>query len=389
MNLPLDTAALQRVLGPIGPSRLLPRGAYTAPEVLEWEKKHFFEGAWACVGSSEKLPRPGDQMAVRIGNDGVVLVRGEDGKLRGFFNSCRHRAHELLQPGECRHGKMVRCPYHGWTYNLQGALHPSVRSAHSPGFDTAAEGLVPARIEEWHGWVFVNASGDAPAIEEWMGDLDGYVRPYEPERLKVGATHSYEIAANWKLVCENYNECYHCPQIHPQLCKVSPHDSGANFDRKGAFVGGNMELAPHAVTMSMDGSSNGTRLRGISGGLEREVHYYDVFPNLLISLHPDYVMTHRMEPLTPNRTRIECQWLFDPACFEDPGFDPKYAVDFWDVTNWQDWRAVESVQRGIESKGYIPGTLTPSEDAVHHFVTRVAQAYLDGRYEPTKRPVLA
>ncbi len=380
---PIPRAALENVLLPASQGgRLLPQEAYTSPAVLEWEKLHLFEGSWVCAGSAANLAKPGDQMAVRVGRDTILLVRGEDDRIRGFYNVCRHRAHELLQAGECRNGKALRCPYHGWTYKLDGSLRAEVKGHHVPGFDPAAEGLVPARVEVWHGWIFVNASGEAPPFAEWVGELEPIVAPYEPERLRRGARHEYEIASNWKLICENYHECYHCPQIHPQLCRVSPPDSGDNYDRQGAFVGGMMDLVPHAVTMSFDGHSDGVPLRGLSAQGLREVHYYHLFSNVLISLHPDYVMTHRMEPISTNRTRVECEWLFAPEAFEKSGFSPKYAEEFWDETNWQDWRAVESVQRGIQSRGYVPGTLTPREDAVHHFVTRVARGYLSGALRP-------
>jgi Rieske 2Fe-2S family protein len=151
-------------------------------------------------------------------------------------------------------------------------------------------------------------------------------------------------------------------------------------------VGGNMELVPRAVTMSLDGHSDGVPLPRLTPAQRREVNYFGVFPNLLLSLHPDYVLTHRLEPLAPARTRIECEWLFPPEALEKPGFDPAYAVEFWDVTNRQDWNAVESVQRGIESRGYRPGTLTSQEDAVYQFVSRVARAYLEGRFDPTPVP---
>ncbi len=380
---PIPAGLLERVFLPAARGgRLLPREAYTSPEVLEWERRNFFESSWVCAGLAGGLAKPGDQTAVRVGRDTILLVRGEDERIRGFFNVCRHRAHELLQAGECRSGRTLRCPYHGWTYKLDGSLRAEVRGHHVPEFDPAAEGLVPARVEVWHGWIFVNAAGDAPAFSDWVGELEPIVAPYEPERLKLGASHEYEIAANWKLICENYHECYHCPQIHPQLCRVSPPDSGDNYDRAGAFVGGLMDLAPHAATMSFDGHSDGVPLRGLGAEALRVVHYYHLFTNVLISLHPDYVMTHRMEPVAPNRTRVECQWLFAPEAFEKPGFSPRYAEEFWDQTNWQDWRAVESVQRGVESRGYVPGTLTPREDAVHHFVTRIARGYLVGALSP-------
>jgi Rieske 2Fe-2S family protein len=379
---PIDRAALERALLPFGTSRLLPREAYTSEAVLAWETRHFFEAGWVCVGTAQGLLQAGDQKAIRVGRDGILLVRDESGTLRGFYNVCRHRAHELLPCGDRRQARSIRCPYHGWAYGLDGGLHSAGRTLHAEGFDPAAEGLVPARVEAWHGWVFVNASGDAPPLSAWMGTLEAVAAPYQPEQLLVAATHSYEIAANWKLACENYHECYHCPQIHPQLCRISPPDSGDNPAQDGAFVGGPMDLVPEAVTMSMDGHSDGVPLRGLKGRLLREVHYYGLFPNLLLSFHPDYVMTHRMEPLAPNRTRIECQWLFPQEALEQQGFKPDYAVEFWDTTNWQDWHAVESVQRGIESRGFVPGTLTSQEDAVYQFVTRVARGYLEGRFEP-------
>jgi Rieske 2Fe-2S family protein len=382
ISAPLPRAALERVLLPFGTSRMLPQEAYVSPEVLAWERRHFFEGGWACAGRADDLVKPGDQRAVRVGNSGILLVRDDAGTLRGFYNVCRHRAHELLAEGTCAHGWALRCPYHGWTYNLDGGLRTSGRTGDGAGFDPTREGLVRVRTEVWHGFVFVNASGDAPPLTDWIGDLEGLVRDHEPERLRVGASHSYEIAANWKLVVENYHECYHCPQIHPQLCKVSPPDSGNNVFRSGAWVGGSMELVDGAVTMSMDGHSDGVFLRGLSDERRRHVDYWGLFPNLLLSPHPDYVLTHRLEPIAPDRTRIECQWLFPPEALEKPGFDPSYAVEFWDVTNQQDWHAVESVQRGVSSRGYTPGTYNSVEDALYQFITRVTRGYLEGSFDP-------
>ena len=195
----------------------------------------------------------------------------------------------------------------------------------------------------------------------------------------VAATHEYELRANWKIAIENYHECYHCPLIHPELCRVSPSDSGENFaDEPGAWVGGDMELADGAATMSLDGRSGGVVLRGLDERQRRQVLYLNLFPNLLVSLHPDYVMTHRIEPLTPTTSWVECQWLFPPEATDRPEFDPSYAVDFWDLTNRQDWAAVESVQRGVSSPRFVPGLLSGSEDAVYQFVTLVAGGYLGG-----------
>jgi len=383
---PLDPAALERSLAPHGSSRNLPQDAYVSRNVFDWEQQHLWEAAWVCAGRSEALSRPGDQTALRIGSDGILLVRDEAGALRGFYNVCRHRGHELLAPGACAHARAIRCPYHGWTYELDGRLRLAPRTGDLQAFDPAEHSLSPARVAEWHGWVFVNASADAPSFSEWVGQLDDLVCPYEPERLRIAASKSYEVAANWKLVHENYHECYHCPNIHPELCRVSPHESGKNMSSAGAWIGGRMDLMPHAVTMSLDGASRGVPLRRLSPEQLRHVDYVGLVPNLFISLHPDYVLTHRLEPLAPDRTLIECHWLFPPEALEKPGFSPDYAFQFWDLTNLQDWRALESVQRGVSSRGYRPGPLTQKEDAVYQFVRRIARAYLDSRFDPSPTP---
>lgn len=386
---PLDRSQVERSVAPFGRSRNLPQEAYTSAEVYRWELENLWAASWVCVGRADDLARPGDQKVVRIAGDGILLVRGEDDVLRGFFNVCRHRAHELLAPETCAHARTIRCPYHGWTYGLDGTLKAAPRTGDEPGFDFREHGLAPARTVVWHGWVFINATGDAPSFEEWVGELEDLVRPYEPERLRPGAAKTYEVQANWKLVHENYHECYHCPSIHPELCRVTPHESGINMSRNGAFIGGRMDLMPHAVTMSLDGHSDGQPLRGLSGQQLRQVEYYGLVPNLFVSLHPDYVMYHRVEPLAPDRVGIECVWLFPPEVLESSRFSAKYAFDFWDLTNLQDWRALEAVQRGVSSRGYIPGPLAQKEDGVYQFVTRIARAYLDGRFDPAPLAVAA
>jgi len=388
-SVPLDRSQVERSVAPFGLSRNLPQGAYTSAEVYHWELENLWAASWVCVGRADDLAQPGDQKVIRIAGDGILLVRGEDDVVRGFFNVCRHRGHELLAPETCAHAKTIRCPYHGWTYALDGNLKAAPRSGDIPGFDLSEHGLSPARTVVWHGWIFVNATGDAPPFEEWVGELENLVRPFEPERLRPGASKNYEVQANWKLVHENYHECYHCPNIHPELCRVTPHESGINMSRNGAFIGGRMDLMPHAVTMSLDGHSDGQPLRGLSGQQLRQVDYYGMVPNLFLSLHPDYVMYHRVEPLAVDRIGIECVWLFPPEVLESSRFSAKYAFDFWDLTNLQDWRALEAVQRGVSSRGYIPGPLAQKEDAVHQFVTRIARAYLDGRFDPASLAVTA
>jgi Rieske 2Fe-2S family protein len=379
---PIDPSRLGSVGSPLGDARTLPAEAYLSTEVFAWERRHLFEASWVCVGRADGLRRPGDQHAVRIGEEGVLLVRARDGSLRGFHNVCRHRGHELLSPGDTTNGRAIKCPYHAWVYSLDGALAGAPRFGDVPGFDKAGFPLIPVGVAEWHGWLFVNASGDAPTFEEHVGNLEVLVAPWRPERMLVARSHEYVVEANWKGITENYHECYHCPSIHPALCEVTPTDSGENFAHDGCWVGGSMELKAHAQTMSLSGGSLGVRIPSLSDKQAREVYYFGLFPNLLISLHPDYLMTHRIEPLEPGRTRVECAWLFPPEATERPDFDPTYASEFWDITNREDWAACESVQRGLASRGQRPGPFAWSEDEVRAFMAMIARAYLDGHVSP-------
>ncbi len=232
-------------------------------------------------------------------------------------------------------------------------------------------------MQEWHGWIFVDISGCAGSLSDHLTGLEDRIGPYQPELLEIRGRHDYVIKANWKIIIENYQECYHCTSIHPELCRVSPPDSGENWVHSaGAWVGGWLDLRPHAVTMSLDGRSDGAFIPGLTEVERRRVDYIGIFPNLLVSLHPDYVMTHRMVPLSPRETWVECLWAFPSEAVERPGFDPGYAVDFWDITNREDWSACEAVQRGLDSGYAVPGPLSPDEDAIYQFVTMVARGYL-------------
>jgi Rieske 2Fe-2S family protein len=373
---PVDVAGLAAALLPFGESRMLPPAAYVDPAVFAWEQRHFLGGGWTCVGFAAELPERGDQRAVRLGAGSVLLTRDSDGALHAFANYCRHRGHELLECGESAQRPSVVCPYHSWTYALSGELRTAKGFKGTHGFDEAQWGLVELPLTDWHGLVFVDASGGAAEpMAIALAELDRLVAPYEPERLVIAGRHSYDAAANWKVLTENYQECYHCPVIHPELCRVSPPNSGENYPASGPWVGGWMELRDGMDTMSLDGTSLGAPLRGLDATGLRTVIYVSIFPNVLLSLHPDYVMTHVLTPLAVDQTLIECTWAFAPEALARPGFDPGYAVEFWDITNREDWGACESVQRGLSSQHAAAGPLSPDEDAVYQFVTLVARGY--------------
>jgi Rieske 2Fe-2S family protein len=355
---------------------MLPRAAYVDPAVFAWEQSHMFGGGWMCVGRSGQVASPGDMRAEGVGAGSVLLARAEDGVLHAFANTCRHRGHELLPCGAATQQKVIICPYHSWTYGLNGGLRAAAGFKNRPGFAAGDWGLAELPVTEWHGLVFVDGAGQAGPLADSLGTLEDIVAPYEMGRLVVAGQHDYDAAANWKILTENYHECYHCPQIHPELCKVSPPKSGQNYSAPGTWVGGWMDLRDGMATMSLDGTSHGVPLRKLDEQGLRTVIYVNIFPNLLVSLHPDYVMVHRLVPLAADRTRIECTWWFAPEAVAAPGFDPRYATEFWDITNRQDWQACESVQRGLSSPHAVPGPLSADdEDAVYQFVAMVARGY--------------
>jgi Rieske 2Fe-2S family protein len=304
---PVSPAALDSALLPFGQSTTLPADAYTSPRVLAWEQRHVFAGSWVCLGREDELCPPGTtQRGVTVG-DVPVLLTWPGERLTAFANTCRHRGHELVADGCAVSRESIVCPYHAWTYRLDGSLQgaPGMRDVDT--FVPTEHGLVPVPVEVWHGWVFVNATGSAPSLVDHLGGMADLVAPYAPEQLQRLARHQYDVRANWKVLAENYHECYHCPLIHPELCAVSPPASGNNWDLPGAWVGGSMDLREFAETMSLDGHSRG---KFIDSADRRRVQYLGLFPNLLVSLHPDYVMTHRLTPVAPDRTRVECSWYF-------------------------------------------------------------------------------
>ncbi|HET9842808.1 MAG TPA: aromatic ring-hydroxylating dioxygenase subunit alpha, partial [Nocardioides sp.] len=282
---PLDPEQVALALAPFGESRLLPRDAYVSQEVLEWERRYLFDD-WMCVGRSADIPATGLR-AESVGGYGVLLVRDKDGVLRAFENACRHRGHELLPcGGSAESPRAIVCPYHAWSYRHDGSLigAPNFKDIDAH-YDRSTLGLVPMRVHEWHGWVFVDRTGSAQDFTDHIGELETIVAPYDAESLVTAETHTYEVEANWKVIVENYQECYHCSMIHPELCRISPPNSGDNYqERTGSWVGGWMDLRAGMETMSLDGRSGGLAMARLDEHELSHVMYAAVLPNLLISL---------------------------------------------------------------------------------------------------------
>jgi Rieske 2Fe-2S family protein len=363
---PLRAADLAPTRRDFAQARTLPGTVYTAPAVLRLEQAGIFASYWLCAGRAADLPAAGDYLLQDVAGNSVLIVRGGDGVIRAFYNVCRHRGSRLLDEPRGHGLARILCPYHAWSYRLDGSVQ------HAPQMDADFRnqdfGLVPVRCELWHGFVFVSLDDAAPPLEEHFADVPDLAR-FRMAELVRGKRIEYEVAANWKLLCENYSECYHCAGAHPQLFRISePIARGERKQEIGrSFNGGPMRLRDGIETMSMSGRSSLPAIPGLTHEDCRYVHYYVIYPNLLLSPHPDYVLTHCAWPVTPERTRVVCEWLFPREAVGGAQFDPSDVVEFWDVTNRQDWALCERTQLGVASRGYRPGPYQPTEDCVHTF----------------------
>jgi phenylpropionate dioxygenase-like ring-hydroxylating dioxygenase large terminal subunit len=349
----------------------LPKACFVSEAEFRREREALLFAGWFCVGRAECLAGTGDYLTADVAGESVIIVRGDDGRLRGFYNLCRHRGSRLVPPEEgesasagearrtgCFDGS-IRCPYHAWTYGLDGALRsapflPDLRHYR------AALSLHPVDVDSWGGFVFVRLEpGAVPSLAEALGPIPDRVAGYRLAFLRTGARLRYQVAANWKVVLENYNECYHCGPVHPELCELVP-----DFARSGGDVDWESGV-PHragAYTFTATGTTTRRPLPGLSEA-ERTRHFGElVLPNLMISLSADHVAAFTLWPRSAGQTTVVCDFLFHPDEIAKPDFDPGDAVSFWDLVNRQDWLICERVQDGMTSRRFTAGYLAPMEE---------------------------
>jgi Rieske 2Fe-2S family protein len=335
----------------------LPQRSFIGPEVFAEEEKKIFSREWVCVGHESDIEKPGDYIVRMVAGESLIIVRDRRAQLHAFYNICRHRGTRLCEEAE-GHGAAIQCPYHAWTYALDGSL----RAPHMdtvPGFEKRDYSLHAAQIGVWEGLMFVSLAKEVPALEERFAPLKGKFSHWNLPRLRSARRITYDVNANWKLIFENYSECYHCPGVHPALARVSPYDSAENDLTEGPFLGGFMTIA-QGKSLTMSGNACARPVGDLSGEEHARVFYYSIFPNLLLSMHPDYVMVHQLWPQSPGRTLIECDWFFHAKAAGE-SYNPDDAIEFWDMTNRQDWHVCELSQQGIASRAYEPGPYSPRE----------------------------
>lgn len=351
--------------GPGGLQAALPREMYVDVAAFERERDRVLFGEWFCVGRRADLglDEPRRVAVVDVVGESVLVTSDDACELRAAYNVCRHRGAQIVaaEPGaapSCTAAGSLRCPYHSWTYALDGSLlkapHADLADADLPAFSLKA-----VAVDDWAGFVFVHLGGPATSLAEATARPARTLAHHDLGGLVTGLRLSYEVAANYKVVAENYNECYHCGPVHPELTRLVP-----------AFGGGGAGLdwdagVPHregAWTFTMTGTTDRAPLPGLDAE-ERVRHKGElVHPNLMLSASADHVAALVLLPQSVGHTRIECLLLFHPDAVADPDFDPSDAGDLWDLVNRQDWAICESVQRGMSSRSYTHGWFAPMED---------------------------
>jgi glycine betaine catabolism A len=344
----------------------LPGPSYTAEREFAREREAVLFADWFCVGREESVPGPGDYLAADVAGESILVVR-DAGGLAGFYNLCRHRGSRLVpvagsQPaaGEARSGCLggsIRCPYHGWTYGLDGSLRaapflPELRRYR----DRLA--LHPVGVTTWGGFVFVRLSSDGAPLPAQLNGADDRLAAYPLAQLRTGCRIRYEVAANWKVILENYNECYHCGPVHPELCELVPA-----FRRGGAELDWDAGI-PHrdgAYTFTLTGTTRRAPFPGLPAAARTRHLGELILPNLMLSLSADHVAAFTVWPHDAGHTTVVCDFLFHPDEIAREDFDASDAAEFWDLVNRQDWAICEQVQDGMRSRMFTAGYLAPME----------------------------
>lgn len=351
--------------------RSLPQRSYTGEAEFARERDLVLFPGWFCVGRADGLASPGDYLAADVAGESIIVVRGPDGTLSGCYNLCRHRGSRLVpvaagqpsgDPGRTgRFDGSIRCPYHAWTYALDGQLRAAPFLPSLRGY-RASLALHPVDVACWAGFVFARLDpGPEPAesLRRQLAGADQRLAGYPLAELRCGARQRYQVAANWKVILENYNECYHCGPVHPELCDLVPafRRGGSDLDWEAGI--------PHrdgAYTFTLTGTTRRAPFPGLSESDIARHRGELILPNLMLSLSADHVAAFTLWPHDAGHTTVLCDFLFHPAEIAREDFDPSDAVEFWDLVNRQDWTICEAVQQGISARVHERGYYAPMED---------------------------
>ena len=379
------TAALDRVMRPIEEASGLPNEAYVSSEFAEWEQDVLLARSWACIGTGRRVPEAGDAMPLEFAGLPLIMVRGRDDEVRVFHNVCSHRGMLLVEKPARTRGT-IRCPYHSWTYDLDGSLRatPMIGGTDKntcPGFDKAKHGLKPVRSATWFDAVFVNLSGDAEPFESFIAPVAKRWKDFESAPLHheaIDSSFTLDIACNWKLAVENFCEAYHLPWIHPGLNSYSRlEDHYQIAEEEDGYAGqGSTAYRPQLV-------ENGNGLPVMPGLPERwhgTAEYVALFPTALFGVHADHCFVGTIMPISPGRTveHVDLYYFDDEALGEGCAELRQANTALWKGIFLEDRFVVEGMQRGRASPAFRGGVLSPAlEHTTHSFYRWAGKRFIE------------
>jgi Rieske 2Fe-2S family protein len=334
---------------------------YSTEAVHAEERERIWFGGWVCIGRAEEIPGPGDYLVRDLAGESIFVTRDRMGDVRGFYNVCAHRGTKLLddEPA-CGHvSKVFKCPYHAWSYDLEGRLVGTPNVDEDEGFERSDHPLHAIGAEAYGGFLFVNLADPAerrPLLEQLRDGTESITNfeRYRLDELRVGVRIVYEVEANWKIVVENFNECLHCPTIHPELVQVVPlYRFGEVWDGETGDDGNWM--VDGATSFTKTGSSSLPPFPDLRPHDYRMYYGTYQFPNLMLNLHPDAGMAYTALPKGPAHTTIVSEYLFGPETIAAADFAPEPVVELWDLISKQDWAVCERAQTGVSSRAYKSG----------------------------------
>lgn len=364
----------------------LPNAAYTSRDFFDYEREVIFQGHWVFAAVGAQIPKRGDVLPVNIAGWPVLLVRNRSGQVRAFHNVCRHRGLQLVSNPQngC---PMLVCPYHSWTYTLDGELkktpHFGGHDVHTaPSLDTAEYGLNAIRCELWHDLIFLDFSGAAPALAERMAPLDERWQAYDFSLLRHGGAETFDPQTNWKLAIENFVESYHLPWTHPGLNGYSRMQDHFNMVEAGYLGQGS-----RAYNAELAGHPDLPLFPGLPEARQTLAEYPCVMPNLMLGIHPSYLFVFGLLPVAPDQTREVFHFYFvgDEALSDELAVQRQHVMHAWKSINWEDITMIEAMQRGRASPGYRGGRFSPyHEVTTHEFQRRYANCFA-ARREDVRR----
>ena len=368
----LDRDFPQRVLRPIEQATGLPNEAYISEVYARFERDEILARTWTCIGVGAHVPNPGDVRPIALLGLPLILLRDHSNRIKVFHNVCSHRGMELVsEAGSLR--KLIRCPYHSWTYDLDGSLvaTPSVGGpgrTDCPGFDRARHGLKPVRTAVWADVIFVNLSGDAPPFGDYIAPVAERWRDFDLSLLRHGGADSsfeFDIACNWKLAVENYCEAYHLPWVHPGLNSYSRLEDHYDITEYGLYAGQGSRV--YSPRFSDDGAEF-PKFPNLPETWLRGAEYVALFPNVLLGIHADHFFVVYLEPVSAGRTReyFEIYYVGDEPLGDDYAALRAANSRGWRSVFNEDQDVVERLQRGRASPAFDGGVFSPVMDGPTH-----------------------